>query len=244
VTPLEEAILPPLFAWLLALGGPLLARAILRRVAETHRRGLLLAGAGFTVAAYLAGEHALGPRFVPADDVWLGALFVSVTLLFCTGATLRLAARTHGSDPRTTALGLSLGVLACTGVLGAQLGTRLDDAASTSPSRARWRLRVDPWDGDAMLALAWASRHADDLLESRERAERAHEMSASEAAYWELRAELHAAEGECPAARDAFDRALRARAASAFEDDALLSATLGDYALPETLVTQCGLTDP
>ncbi|MEM9863365.1 MAG: hypothetical protein AAF938_17340, partial [Myxococcota bacterium] len=51
--------------------------------------------------------------------------------------------------------------------------------------------------------------------------------------------ELRAQDGDCDAARDAFDEALRARAAGALER---FDLNLEDaYRLPETFVRRCGL---
>ena len=58
----------------------------------------------------------------------------------------------------------------------------------------------------------------------------------------ELAAELAATRGECERARELFDEALREQASETFASGGRLE--LGGYALPETLVRECGLGAP
>jgi hypothetical protein len=107
-----------------------------------------------------------------------------------------------------------------------------------STTAAGRRLHVDPWDGEAMLAAAWRARDEGLLDLAEVRAEAAGRMNADAQSVHALWAELHAARGDCTAARDAFERSLAAGAAAAFGDP-FGELSLGNYSLPPTLVTEC-----
>jgi len=113
---------------------------------------------------------------------------------------------------------------------------------STPTSTALWRLRVDPWDGDALLVLAWRAREAGRLDEARALLERSARMGPDEQSYYCLWAEVQAAAGDCAGARAAFESALEAQAERLFESEAPGRVELGDYALPPTFVRDCDLT--
>ena len=114
-------------------------------------------------------------------------------------------------------------------------------AIREAPERAaRWRRVIDPWDPDAMLALAWRARAGGELDVAFERAELAARMGPDRQSYYLAWSELHAAAGDCDAARDAFEESLTAQATEAF--DAPTPLELGGYDLPPTLVTDCDLT--
>jgi hypothetical protein len=110
-----------------------------------------------------------------------------------------------------------------------------------SVSAAKSRLLVDPWDGEAMLALGWRAREDGALDVAFARAEAAGRMGADPQSFYLLWAELSAADGDCEGARDAFEASLEAEAAATF-DDPFGNLSLGDYALPPTLVTECELS--
>lgn len=118
------------------------------------------------------------------------------------------------------------------------------DAAVTSEDAARWRMRIDPWDSDAMMALAWRARDAEALDRAQARAGLAAQMGPDAARYYELWAELHAARGDCQAARESFRRSMSERATGALDDALDRPLSLGGFRLPPTLVSRCGLDEP
>ncbi|MGE0785935.1 MAG: hypothetical protein AB7S26_09625 [Sandaracinaceae bacterium] len=164
------------------------------------------------------------------------------------GLVILLAASTRGERPRD-ATELSFGVATSVMVVAALAlawhltAIDVDAAPHAGGGMARWRLRIDPWDGAAMLASAWAS-HDDGAPErARARLAEARRMGIPEGPALELLSELAASEGDCALAHQLFDRALRARAADAFENDPFSDAeplVLGGYHLPPALVTECG----
>lgn len=117
-----------------------------------------------------------------------------------------------------------------------------EDAVRMSEDRVRVRRVVAPWDGAALLAAAWQARRAGDLDAAWRGLRWAASKGVAAAPAEELRAELAAEEGDCDAARAAFDRALRARARATLDAPAS-SYALGGYRLPPTLLRRCAL-DP
>jgi hypothetical protein len=116
---------------------------------------------------------------------------------------------------------------------------------TTSATAATWRLRLDPWDASAMLALAWHAALAGDPSMAQARESVARRLGAAPSDAMELDAELLAREGRCDEARARFDDALRARASERFADGAWQPLPLGGYHLPPSLVSECGLgSDP
>jgi Zn-dependent protease with chaperone function len=113
-----------------------------------------------------------------------------------------------------------------------------DDAVSASADRALWRLRLAPWDAEAMLASGWSARRDGDLDTAWRALRWAEALGVAIAPAGELRAELAAEAGDCATARDAFDYALRARARQAL-DDGRAPLELGGYRLPPTFVRRC-----
>ncbi len=115
----------------------------------------------------------------------------------------------------------------------------LADVPNAGGRAAQWRLRVNPWDARAIVALGWSARQTQDL----ERAERLAAMSRAIGGPvpegLELASEVLAARGECASARERFEQALAAHAARSFSapDSRLM---LGGWHLPPTLVTRCG----
>lgn len=133
-------------------------------------------------------------------------------------------------------VGLPVALHFGTDVTAADVTTATRDAAES-------RLRIDPWDGEAMLALAWADRRSEQLGLAEERARVAARMGVAPVPYYELWAELLAARGDCDSARDAFDRALDQRARDLFGGHgADIRLELGGYRLPPTFVARCDVT--
>ena len=126
-------------------------------------------------------------------------------------------------------------------VAAIELSTRFsaDDAASVTAERAEWRLRIAPWDAEAMLAAAWAAQREGDVDTAWRALRWAESLDVAAAPAEELRAELAAEDGDCTKARDAFDRALRARARESLSDDSDAHLELGGYRLPPTFLRRC-----
>lgn len=118
-------------------------------------------------------------------------------------------------------------------------GTEVDLGASA----AFWRLRVDPWDPHAMLALAWASASEHDPARATVRVTEARRLGARASDVMELEAELLAQNHECEQARDRFDAAIRARAEESFAAGIFEPLELGGFHLPRTLVSECHYGD-
>jgi len=197
------------------LGGAPLARA-LRRIAELSQRPLI------------AG----GKRVHPA--LWD-----------------RLIALGDDPGPRPTPLSRSggwvLGITAFAAMLAGPIAlSLLTDVTPSSihtltVTAAKSRLIVDPWDGEAMLALGWRAREDGALEVARARAEAAGRMGADTQGFYLLWSELAAADGDCDGARVAFESSLEAEAHAAF-DQPFGDLSLGNYTLPPTLVTDCEMT--
>jgi hypothetical protein len=115
-----------------------------------------------------------------------------------------------------------------------------DAVQMAGPRAGWWRLFVDPWDGEAMLAVAWGSRRNNHLDASQAQLEEALRLGATQAEAMELEAELLAARHDCVGARARFDAALRERARRQFETGIFEPLELGGYHLPPSLVTECG----
>ncbi len=147
--------------------------------------------------------------------------------------------------PRTrTGMIVGLGVgasLIVGGWLAHELTTLPASEAELAGEGETWRrLRVDPWDGGATLALAWQARRREDLERAEAYATEAARLGAAAPALLELEAELWAARGDCARAEETFDRALAARVVDPLET----SLELGGYRIPPTLMTECGMGDP
>ena len=197
--------------------------------AATRKKPL---AAGFALAALLTGMG-LDLGFLPA------ALLLLVAGLFAFPPD---RGRTAGSASVGTWIG---GAVACLVVALCALPfplTKIEQEEAMHAGDTTWRLRVDPWDGTAMLAAGWAARRREDLDRADASAVAALRMGVGRGAALELQAEVLAARGECERARATFDEALEARAREAFNDDELLwePLVLGGYQLPPTLVTECG----
>lgn len=114
------------------------------------------------------------------------------------------------------------------------------DAELAGEGESWRRLRIEPWDGGATLALAWQSRRREDLERAEAYATEAARLGVSGAPLLELEAELWAARGDCERGRDTFFRALEARVVDPLE----ANLELGGYRIPPTLITECGMGDP
>lgn len=138
-----------------------------------------------------------------------------------------------------TGLAVSALLIAATAIAYVGTAIELEDAPLAGDEAAWRRLRVDPWDGSAMLAAAWATRRQEDLELAEAQLALAAGLGVPAAEVMELEAELFATRGECDAARARFDEALRERARRAF-DEPWRPLELGGWHLPPSLVTECG----
>ncbi len=111
------------------------------------------------------------------------------------------------------------------------------DAGSTA---ATWRLRVDPSDGSAMLALAWSSARRGDPERAAVQETEARRLGVAESDAMELDAELLARTGRCDEARQRFEASISTRAAERFDASPWGPLELGGYHIPPALVSECG----
>jgi len=168
-------------------------------------------------------------------------VFAGAVAMLAAGLLAHRAQLASGSRPAAI-----VGVVTAA-LLGALLAlawtlTSIPEGAVTHHGDATWRLRIDPWDARAMLAQGWASQRRGELDRAHAQALEALRMGSPRGPALELEAEVLALRGECAAARDTFDEALRARATRAFDEAAVLEAplSLGGYQIPPALVTECG----
>jgi Zn-dependent protease with chaperone function len=161
----------------------------------------------------------------------------------------RLVACGRDPGPRPAPPRRAPGIVAALAIAGALMGAvwianertaiPRESAPLAGAGAARWRLRVDPWDSVAMLAMAWASRRDGDLSRAEAQARMAERMGAPVAERLELEAEILAARKRCDEAHARFAEALRWRAAVVFEDPLSRPLALGGWYLPPTLVSGC-----
>lgn len=151
--------------------------------------------------------------------------------------------------PPPRAAGVSAGLLIALGLVGlpalADVGTRIEPGAESfvGARAASWRLRIDPWDARATLALGWSSARERDSGLAAARLAAARRLGVAESDALELDAELLAAEGSCDDARARFEQALGERARERFAEGSWEPVPLGGYHLPPSLVTECGYGD-
>jgi hypothetical protein len=250
--PIEELLFRPVATVLGALAVPAVTRRVLVALVSPNGiddasrgalsaaftlmllvEGILAAGLGYTSlpAALLDGSLARGGAALSSAAIALGSGVLLQRRWL--GAARPTASRSGVGAAVVVSIGLaSLGVLL-------ERTTRIDDAAIIGTSEdAGWRrLRIDPRDGNAMLAVAWASADDNDLEEARGRIDEAERMGAPAAELGEARAEVSARSGDCAAAWASFDEALRIRADAAFARGEL--PELGGYHLPPAMVTRC-----
>ena len=146
---------------------------------------------------------------------------------------------------RLVAVAVAFALIA--GASAVELGTALppDEAPSVSAVAAAWRLRVDPWDADAALALGWAARRSGDLARADDLRALAERLGADRAPTLELAAEVASTRGACDEASALVEQAVAVRARSAFGADVLSRRLeLGTYRLPPTFVRRCGFRSP
>lgn len=256
--PIEELLFRPVATFLTVLAVPALTRRVLVAMVapqvgsldETSRGALWLA---FTVMLAVEGilGAALGYTSLPMallDGTPARLLAAGSAAVIAVGSGVLLERRWAVSRTSRAMSGFSRAGALAAGVVGIALlslgvllerVTRIDDAAiiGTSEDAAWRRLRIDPRDGNAMLAVAWASADDDDLEEAGRRIDEAERMGAPPAELGEARAEVSARRGDCDAAWAAFDEALRVRAEAAFERGEL--PELGGYHLPPAMITRC-----
>lgn len=134
--------------------------------------------------------------------------------------------------------GLAYAAMLVGGAFAIATLTEIDDPARASAAAARWRLRVDPWDERAMLALAHEARREERYDLAIARARESVRLGARRSSALELEAEILAARGDCDAARATFDRSLEARAQEAIDRVLEEPIELG-YHVPASLIAQC-----
>ncbi len=226
-----------LFAWLL----PKSLAWVLRAAKLDGLRVRVAAGVPLVVGGALLGLRMLGPVVVNAPyGVASWAALVGVAAFT---AAMWIRATKEEKNPAT-----DNAVAVFTAVLIGGLGFAVpvaSDVLTRRPESAEagwWRMRFVPWDGDALMEVAWSARHRDDLRVAELRLELARRADAAEWEALQLQAELFAAAGACEEARATFDLSQRARA-----EEALLrneSLQLGGWALLPALVGECGVRPP
>lgn len=228
--PIEEASLRPIVSWALSIAIPIATHRILAR------RSWPLDIAAIILAWWL-GRTSLGPYWTETPNDFVHHLAAAFCALTALAAARRTKPHQSAQFGRIAAWLLAFGI-GCAVASIIRL-TRIEAAAIPTAGQraATWRLRVDPWDGHAWLAAAWATREQDDLALARAQLELAIELGAPVPESLELESELHAAHGDCALARERFDEALAARAAHAFDNPFELE--LGGWNLPPTLVRRC-----
>lgn len=148
-------------------------------------------------------------------------------------------------EPPATRLGLLAGLAVASVLFACAYGARTltvieaDHIATIDGEAALRRQRVDPWDANAMLALAWDSRRDDALDEADARIAAAEALGAPRPELLEARAEVAAARGRCDEADALFDEAIAARSMDAFSADPFAPLELGGWHLPPSLVSEC-----
>lgn len=251
--PLEDLWFRPVATLLLALAVPLatgrLTAIIVSPQAAPDARAVsvaLWAARPLEIATFvLLGATAFAPALLsgPAALVVGGVVGGSTAALSAFLFSRRFAPSPVGGDVRRSAIvaGVLVGLIPIATATLVERLTRLDPdrIATTSPDTAWRRLHVDPRDGAAMLAAAWASSDANDPQRATARIDEAERMGAPAPELAEARAEVAASEGDCAAARAHFDRALVLRAEAAFAAGAMPELTLGGYHLPPSMITRC-----
>lgn len=203
------------------------------------------------------GTPRLGPALWPASGafgvaaatlLWetprpytLWAWAVLWGLIAMGGELRRRRAGAQGASVAGIVLALTLAVTGWAAGASALSLTQIgpEAVANTSPERARRRIRVAPWDGDARLAMAWCERRSGHLERAEERGEQAVELGADAALALDFFAELAAAHGDCEESYRRFESALRVRATQAFEGVLDRPLELGRSVLPPTYVRDC-----
>ncbi len=239
--PLDEALAPIALACILALGLPPLLRVVLATIVgdgpvlESASVGAAL-GLGVCLAA--VSHRAIGPTFVATPTAsWP---FAAAVVTFGLASLLRPCRPRRPHLARGPLLvGLLVGALPATATFGLQRSVSVGERQlmNVDEARAWWRIRLDPWDPNALLALAWAAQRRDETNPlAGLRAARAESLGARISEVRTLEATLRAAAGACEDARSLFDEALRARAREALDRNEPLDL---DYPLPETLIRHC-----
>lgn len=246
--PFEERLTPPAFALLAAWIIPVLMGWVARGLGrETRERNAVSAGAapGSFVACALLAWGASGPSTSSQPGSLLDLLLVASCALVLAFQLRALRKDDEWRDLKALAPAFALGAFAslvvCASIVVGGHMVDVRDAPHASESSAWWALRLDPWDAEAILALAWAAERRDDLELAEARMELAEKAGVARSESLTLAATI-AAQEDCTRARELFDLALESRAAEAIELGA--SLTLGGYYLPESLVSRCELEKP
>ncbi len=249
--PLRALLTPPLLAGFLVFGWAWLAPLFAARLGApmTYRSIRWALAGGVGVLGVVAGWPALGPGLVnaplPAFGIALGLLGAALTMYRIGRVAPSAAQSDHPAIETLWAAWLMTVLLACFPVLPLQAAvyaTKITDGAQATPREAALHRWFDPWDDQALLALAWNAQREEELERAEDLRHLAERAGLSEAPAQELLAEIRATSGDCEGARAAFERALAARAEAALET---LDLRLDDaYRLPETFVRNCELSEP
>jgi len=221
-------------------------RVLVPRLLPDHgAAGRWAAALGIGLFGLIAGHDALGPDLGGTNFRSLSWAFGGVLGLVGAGLTLRRSEASGEGRPAAAVLGLALGLLPAAGWVAAERAVAFDDVDEVGEERARWRRRLAPDDARPWLALARFARNREENDHALAMASVAEALNPGndrfEARVLELRADVHAAEGDCNRARALFDEALEARARAAMES---LDLDLSEaYRLPAALASECGLED-
>lgn len=243
--PFEEQLTPPAVALLAAWVIPVLVRMVGRLLSkETTEQHAVLAGSapGSLAACVLLSWGAIGP--VHSNQP--GSLFDLILIAVCAAVlTFQLRVLRDNDEWRrfkelapAFGLGAFASIVLCALVVVGMRVADVADATEASESSAWWAVRMDPWDPEALLALAWSAERREDLELATARMELAEKADIERSQSLTLAAAV-AARTDCERARELFDLALEARAGEALERGD--SLTLGGYYLPESLVSRCEL---
>jgi tetratricopeptide (TPR) repeat protein len=243
--PWLERWLPVLLPLLNVVLFATIVRALVPKLAPDDRRAQWAAAVGIGLFGLFAGHDAFGPDLGGDAHRALGWAFGALLALIGAGLTLRRGEEAGRGRVAAMVLGFALGVLPAAVWLAAERALVFEDVDEVGEERARWARRLTPNEGRPWLALALSARGRDQNEHALAMADVAEGLRPDDdrfqARILELRADVHAARGDCERARALFDEALEARARAAMES---LDLDLSEaYRLPPALAAECGLED-